>query len=519
MPTYKTYTTSPTGEIIETASSTPPVNIGNPTPPVKDQTPSAIGLYTAPTTDDQAIADAEEAAFKLTQTPQKTDEQIRAETLAQFQSEIDSLNTAAIAKKDELARTMGVTANARVGSQRALLAGSGMLGQVSGEAEKSNLDAANAGELRSAQDIVDAERNAAVSALMGQVRTESNAAIAERKKAYSEGADALVSSLKNRQATKATSIDKIIKSALLNKIDLSTDKNQIDAIVKGYEPSKLNITADDITNAYKEAKIASDKEVATAKAKADKEAAEALKTGAETAKLTAETYKLQHPEAVIKEVDGGLYDVTNNKWLVPRKVTTSNDEYTIDSKTGKIFNKTKGIWADTGTQNQNTDTSSFDATISNIDTLLNSDLPAVGTNVFTRGNPLTPFTGTTQKNIADVEQIVSQGALDALISAKAQGATFGALSDAELRMLQASATKIGSWKKTGPLGDVYYDIDQKSFRDELTRLKEHAQKLKDLKLQSMQGSTESTGTATQYPDMTVGGVVYKADANGNYSPQ
>ena len=73
--------------------------------------------------------------------------------------------------------------------------------------------------------------------------------------------------------------------------------------------------------------------------------------------------------------------------------------------------------------------------------------------------------------IASIEQLTSSLSLDALIKAKEQGATFGALSDAEMRILSASATKIGTWAKRDDEGNVkYYDTSEKSFKAELTNI-------------------------------------------------
>lgn len=76
-----------------------------------------------------------------------------------------------------------------------------------------------------------------------------------------------------------------------------------------------------------------------------------------------------------------------------------------------------------------------------------------------------------QNFIAGVEQLVSGLSLDSLISAKAQGATFGALSDTEMRILASSATRIGTWAKKDDSGKIVgYKIDEQSFKDELDNI-------------------------------------------------
>ncbi len=65
----------------------------------------------------------------------------------------------------------------------------------------------------------------------------------------------------------------------------------------------------------------------------------------------------------------------------------------------------------------------------------------------------------------------SQLNLDTLIQAKSQGATFGALSDNELRMLASAATKMGTWaKKDGDGNVIGYNVGEKTFKKELDNI-------------------------------------------------
>ncbi len=85
------------------------------------------------------------------------------------------------------------------------------------------------------------------------------------------------------------------------------------------------------------------------------------------------------------------------------------------------------------------------------------------------------FTGERQEFIAGIEQLRSQLNLDTLIKAKAQGATFGALSDQELRVLASAATKLGTFAKTDKRGNILgYNANEKSFRQELDKINNFA---------------------------------------------
>jgi len=85
------------------------------------------------------------------------------------------------------------------------------------------------------------------------------------------------------------------------------------------------------------------------------------------------------------------------------------------------------------------------------------------------------LTGGRQNFIASVEQIRSNLNLEALIGAKARGATFGALSDQELQVLASSASKIGSWAMKDKNGNVTgYNASEKDFKRELDKINNFA---------------------------------------------
>ena len=81
-------------------------------------------------------------------------------------------------------------------------------------------------------------------------------------------------------------------------------------------------------------------------------------------------------------------------------------------------------------------------------------------------------TGARQNFIASVENLVSREFLDNLINVKAQGATFGALTEKEQLALTQAATKIGTWRLEDKNGKVIgYNASEKDFRTELERIR------------------------------------------------
>jgi len=112
--------------------------------------------------------------------------------------------------------------------------------------------------------------------------------------------------------------------------------------------------------------------------------------------------------------------------------------------------------------------------IKNIEGILNSNYlsSAVGPNALARVSPLNKFTGGKDDFISKVDQIVSNLSLDTLIQAKEKGATFGALSDTEMKILASAATNIASKAvktkdKDGNLVVTGYKGSEKAFKDEI----------------------------------------------------
>lgn len=85
------------------------------------------------------------------------------------------------------------------------------------------------------------------------------------------------------------------------------------------------------------------------------------------------------------------------------------------------------------------------------------------------------LTGETQNTIANIQQVANQLTLDKLSQAKANGATFGALSDSEHQLLSAAASKIGTWSIKDGTGNVIgYNTTEANMRKELDKINNFA---------------------------------------------
>lgn len=88
------------------------------------------------------------------------------------------------------------------------------------------------------------------------------------------------------------------------------------------------------------------------------------------------------------------------------------------------------------------------------------------------------ITGTGQQFSGAVHKLASKEFVDALIAAKSQGATFGALTDKEGDALRAAATQLNDWeiKDKDGKGKGVWNIDEKSFKAEVENIKRLANK-------------------------------------------
>lgn len=142
------------------------------------------------------------------------------------------------------------------------------------------------------------------------------------------------------------------------------------------------------------------------------------------------------------------------------------------------------------------------------DIIISPALPSrVGTNFFSRkplgfvSGAIKTILGKSGKDIyvdmsgqgqtfaGSVQQLSSKEFLDALIAAKAKGATFGALTDREGEALRQAGTKLNGWeikdKDNKPTG--VWDVNEASFKKELNTIKELANRA----LLKAQGTTIS----------------------------
>lgn len=223
-------------------------------------------------------------------------------TLDQFQAQIDALDRLYATKKAEMTTQLATKSTGEIGSQRAIMAGAGMLGQVSGMAQKSNLQTEQEARLKTAEEGLSAELGAKKEALYGNVRTMAQNEYNNRISVYSQGIEKTLQYLKDRTATKSTNVSNIVRTAILNNIPLDNPK---DEWLSRYS-QELGVPVSQIVEEYNTQKSVYDAEQLKTQQAEETRLAGLAKTTAETAKLGVETTGLGNkaPDTIGNEKTG-----------------------------------------------------------------------------------------------------------------------------------------------------------------------------------------------------------------------
>ena len=225
-------------------------------------------------------------------------------TIDQFQGEIDALTSLYAKKKSEITAQMGRTSEQQLGTQRALLASSGMIGQVGGMGEKSRLQTAQAEALTGATGLIEAELQSKISGIRSGARTMAQGIFDKKVSDYRLGQKAILENIANRSKVKADAISEQIKVAIASGWDLSLPENAQD-LSDSFNEGGLSVSLKEIQDAYTLQKQEADVATAEAETKATKEAADLEKTQLANEKAR---YELENPgvKTNTKEFNGRI---------------------------------------------------------------------------------------------------------------------------------------------------------------------------------------------------------------------
>lgn len=285
--------------------------------------PTIGSIYQQPTPDDPELAKAQAAADTYAKneaagTPNVDEGAIRANTLSQFQGEIDAQNEIYAQKLREAI----ATGAGRIGSSTAVQARRGLLGSDFGNAETDTIKTGNdqiyAG--------IGAEKASAISSIIDKSNTAATEAIAAKNKAIGDGLDAHLKFLQDagvRKTTNATKAAQAIYDQKLTPDQLTPD--QLNQTAKGF-----GITADDIKSAYVEVKKTSD-------AAATKTALENAKDKNQALPASAQEYEYAKSQGYKGSYTQYQNDDANRKALANNKATVSEQLQSTFNKVGQLF--------------------------------------------------------------------------------------------------------------------------------------------------------------------------------------
>lgn len=233
---YKAPTTTPT--------TTPATNVGTGANTATTM-PAAPKLSYAISPEDQAFLDAQRQAtdyYKTASTSTIDENQIRAEALAQMQAEIDATNRIYAEK----IRREQVAGTGRLGTSIAIQGRRGLLGSDFGAAQTATVQAGNEEMLSS----IEAEKQAAISALLTKARESGTQAIAEKRAAKEAGLEKYIQTLQGSQDAAKSRASNLAATILAGKVALEDyDQTSIEQAAKS-----AGVTVEAIKTAYKELK-------------------------------------------------------------------------------------------------------------------------------------------------------------------------------------------------------------------------------------------------------------------------
>lgn len=190
--------------------------------------------------------------------------------------------------------------------------------------------------------------------------------------------------------------------------------------------------------------------------------------------------------ADLEEIDSTIADfqsIVSGKPIEKKLETIGGKEYEVSntiSATEAATLKEKEILRDSVKKNAVRDLSEKATALTTLATDEEGIASSVGTGIAGRGVNL-PGGVYTDPNrsrfTGQVSKLLSTETLDTLINAKAEGATFGALSEGELALLKSSASVLNKWAIQDENGNITgFNVSEEDFKKELENYKALTQK-------------------------------------------
>ncbi len=373
--------------------------------------------------------------YKKTQGYSEDPESYRRNYINMFQDRINALNQV---YDQQLAKTQA-EGKGRVGQGTAVLARRGLSGTPRGGAIQEGVLDVN----REAEASVQAERNAAIGAIMGKASEMAVEEARAKSEAKRQGAESYLEHLKTQETRKEGYIDENVRAVLASGLEID---GVADSIAK-----ELGVSREQVLFQYK-------------KAVKEKDEADYAREGTDL-----DRKKIQ------ADIDMAEKEFEENKRQFGLDYALRAREQAL----AEINARNKAAEDEKGKEDPELALQNVEDQIKTLDDLLASDglEAAVGPNRFARFSGLEPFNNKRGDYVAGIEKLTSQLTMDKLVSAKQSGATFGSLTDGERLLLAAAATKINSYANKDKDGKVVsYKATEDQFKEELKTIKKLAER-------------------------------------------
>lgn len=441
-----TQTTQPTGSVSSILGE-----LGAEDPFINRYTQEQLGLYNTPI-DENAI---------------------RKQKESEFQAQIDAIN-AVYADKLRQEKLVG---QGRIGSSRAIQARSGLIGSDFGTAQTWQVQQLN----KEQEAAIESERLALVNQILTQARESAASEIAAKRQAREAGGKAYLEYLAGQQTRKQENTSRAAQLLLLN--------NKTPEDISDAELAQARISRNDLRLAYSGIKSQQEAEQAKAQAEQEKAALEALKTQSEIDKNQADiinealkTGRVGNAEAVTRAraIGGGGVGATGWGGYAPLVQTAASTGYNSDLEVIYTkFNDGKMTAADWSTvdkiygKNRSkfiSESGTFRKIPKPFETEFKNEIGSLLSQLADKWLAFriwadVPWAGYLNTDIADykstMETLKSKLTLDNLLNLKNRWATFGALSEWELKAISDSVARLDNNVSNEKYNQIINDLNKK----------------------------------------------------------
>ena len=456
-------------QAVPTQNINPP---NTPTPTQGGQTEKTVGDLYKEYLPSQNTEESEYEKILKEQMKPVDEEKIYQEKLKQYQAEIDALNQVYSEKKaEERVRGQG-----RIGQTTAVGSRRGLIGSDFGIAQKEKTSDYN----QSIIDAIQAEQSAKIQGILSNARNSASEEAERATQARLQGAQAYQEYLVSAESRKRERLNQTALNLIYN--DVEADDDLFAQLAKD-----LGVSVGDLTAVYNQGKYEYDQERASATPEGFTLKSGEARYDAE-GNLIAGSQSATDSEGFTLKSGERRYDSEGNLIAMSGNAIEDDVNYKFITEGNQLIRTgDDGSWeileelanpkqAQEAKEKQEADFSIVTDLMQKRD-LIDELLTHKGKNsavgpTWMQRIPLRDIAGAGDDFRTKLAHLIDQNTMDALSDAKKKGATFGAMSEEEWRILSRIGTDIG--KAQTKSGNV--DLAETDFDESLKRMREDIEK-------------------------------------------